>query len=67
MILGPPYFSWKFFIPVSIFQERKYSVLENVVKYLVENYEITTYKIAKLLDKKPGALWSVYNRVKNKK
>ncbi|MBW3003166.1 hypothetical protein KY337_01285 [Candidatus Woesearchaeota archaeon] len=56
----------RFFIPISFFKERKYSILENVVRYLVDNYELTTYKIAKVLNKKPSTLWSVYNRVKKK-
>ncbi|MEA3431010.1 MAG: hypothetical protein U9R08_07085 [Nanoarchaeota archaeon] len=57
----------KFFIPVQVFKERKYSILENLTKYLVEKYNLTTYKISKLLNKKPGTLWAVYRRVKNKK
>lgn len=56
----------KYLIPISFFKERKYSILENVVRYLVEKYDFTTYKIAKLLNKKPSTLWSVYNRVKKK-
>jgi len=56
----------KFFIPISIFKDRKLSILENAVKYLIETYDLTTYKIAKILNKKPSTLWSVSNRVKTK-
>lgn len=57
----------KFFIPVYFFKERKYSILENVAKYLAENYSLSANQMSKLLNKKPGTLWSVINRVKNKK
>lgn len=57
----------KFVIPISIFKQRKYSILEAAVRYLVENHNLTTYKISHILNKKPSTIWSVYNRVKNKK
>jgi hypothetical protein len=56
----------KLFVPISIFKERNYSILENAVKYMIDHYKLTTYKIAQTLNKKPGTIWSVYSRVKQK-
>lgn len=54
------------FVPVEIFSNRKYSVLENLVLYLIENNSMKIKEIAKQINKSQSTIWSVYNRVKNK-
>lgn len=52
-------------IPISIFAERKLSVLEAVVNYL-KNKNYRNFEIAKLLDKDPRNISTLYSRVKKK-
>lgn len=49
-----------------IFQERKLSVLESLVKYLKEHYKLRFSEIAVLLNKDQRNIWTVYNRAKKK-
>ena len=56
----------KVFIPIEIFADRKLSILENLVLYLRENTEETNYGIAKLLNKNPSMIYTIYNRAKAK-
>ncbi|MBT3538496.1 hypothetical protein HN698_00160 [Candidatus Woesearchaeota archaeon] len=53
-------------LPIDIFKVRNLSVLEALVKYLVDSYGYTAYKVAKLLNKNPSALTTVYKRVLEK-
>ena len=53
-------------LPVEIFRDRTFSMLESIVKYLTENYNFTAYKIAKLLKKNPSAIATVHKRVLEK-
>jgi len=53
-------------VPLSIFHERKFSVLEHLTKYLKEKLGYSNNKIALLLDKNESTIWTVYNRVKMK-
>ena len=53
-------------IPVSIFQDRKYSVLESLVFYLRHNQNMKLVEIAKLLNKAPSTIKTVYWRYKKK-
>ena len=53
-------------VPLSVFKDRKLSVLESLVKYLKENYELRFSEIASLLNKDQRNIWTVYNRSKNK-
>lgn len=53
-------------IPISIFSDRSHSILEHVVNYLQEHYDYTIYKIAKMIDKTPAALYAVAKRGKQK-
>jgi len=53
-------------IPVSIFQDRKYSVLESLVFYLRHERNMKLVDIAKLLNKAPSTIKTVYWRHKKK-
>ena len=54
-------------IPVSILQDRKLSVLENIVSYLKDNFGLAYHKIAILLNRDDRTIWTVYQRAKKKK
>jgi len=53
-------------IPVSVFADRSHSILEHVIVYLQEHYDYTIYRIAKMLNKTPAALYAVAKRGKEK-
>jgi len=55
-----------YLIPLEIFADRSLSVLEHVVFYLKENYNLNIQTISKLLNKKSTTIWSVFNRIKQK-
>jgi hypothetical protein len=57
----------KFFIPVSILNKRKFSILELVVSFLFENYNLNYHKIGTLLKRNERTVWTVYARVKQKR
>lgn len=54
-------------IPIEIFQDRDYPILERLVRYLKEEQEIPVLKIAEMLDKSKSTIWTVYNRARRKK
>lgn len=55
-----------YLIPLEIFKDRSLSVLEHVVLYLKENYNLNIQTISKLLKKQSTTIWSVFNRIKQK-
>ncbi|MBI5392278.1 hypothetical protein HZA96_00275 [Candidatus Woesearchaeota archaeon] len=55
-----------YFIPLSIFSNRKLSILESLVKYLKERNYLTLAEISTLLNRDQRTIWTVYNRVKIK-
>ena len=57
----------KFFIPVSIFKDRKFSVLELLVSYLKDNFNLRYIQIAVLLSRDERNIWTVYNNARKKK
>ena len=57
----------KFFILVSIFKDRKLSVLEAIVGYLKDEFNLRYSEIAVLLRRDERNMWTVYNRYKKKK
>lgn len=57
----------QYFIPVSIFQNRVFSVLESLTIYLKENCGLRYCKIATLLGKDQRTVWTVYQRVLKKR
>ena len=54
-------------IPIEIFQDRDYPILERLVVYLKEDQNIPVMKIAEMLDKSKSTVWTVYNRARRKK
>ena len=57
----------KFFIPVSIFTDRKFGVLEAIAGYLKDNFNLRYSEIAVLLNRDERNIWTVYNQYKKKK
>ncbi|MEK6826784.1 MAG: hypothetical protein AABX90_04100 [Nanoarchaeota archaeon] len=55
----------KYFIPVSIFQN-KLGALENIVLYLKDELNLSYHNIAELLERNDRTIWTMYNRAKNK-
>lgn len=53
-------------IPVKILQDRKLSVLENIVSYLKDTFGLAYHKIAVLLNRNDRTIWTVYQRAKKK-
>ncbi len=53
-------------IPLSIFSNKKLSVLETVVVYLKEKKKMKGVKIAQILKKHPANIWTIYNRANEK-
>jgi len=56
----------KFLIPVSILKNRKLSVLEALVSYLKDNFNLRYSQIAVLLARDERNIWTVYHRSKKK-
>jgi len=56
----------KFLIPVSIFKNRKLSVLEALVSYLKEKFSLRYSQIGILLARNERNIWTVYQRSKKK-
>ena len=53
-------------IPVSILQDRNLSVLENIVSYLKDSFDLAYHKIAVLLNRNDRTIWTVYQRARKK-
>lgn len=53
-------------IPHSIFKDRKLSVLETLVTYLRDTFNLRYSQIATLLNRDERNIWTVYNRAKKK-
>ena len=56
----------EFNVPVSIFSDRKFSVLESAVAYFVGK-GLSFKQISELLGKNPKTIWTVYHRYKIKR
>ena len=56
----------KFYVPVSIFRNRNLSVLENLVSYLKDNFNLRYSEISVLLNRDERNIWTAYNRAKKK-
>lgn len=56
-----------YFIPASIFKDRKISVLENIVAYLHEQKQLRFVEIAKLLRRDQRTVWTAYSRAQKKR
>ena len=55
-----------FIVPLSIFSTKKYTVLESLVKYLIDERNMTKRDAAKLIGKSGKTIWTVHARVKKK-
>ncbi|MBN4049194.1 hypothetical protein JYT91_01110, partial [archaeon AH-315-M20] len=55
------------FVPVSIFADNNFSILECLISYLKDVKHMKNSKIAILLNKNPSNIWTIYNRAKTKK
>ena len=55
----------EFYVPVSIFSDRKFSILESAVAYFVSK-GLSFKQISELLGKNPKTIWTVYHRYKVK-
>jgi|OM-RGC.v1.024047978 hypothetical protein len=55
----------KYSIPLDRFDD-KHSILECVVKYLKEHYELKFTDIARELDKDPRTVWTAWDRARKK-
>lgn len=56
----------KFKIPLSLFADRKLSVLEHISVHLKDNYNLKLKEIASLLNKDQRTIWTCYSRAKAK-
>ncbi len=52
----------KYDFPVSIIQDKKVSILESIVKYLKEEYNLSYAKISRLIKRDQRTVWTVYKR-----
>lgn len=55
------------FVPVSIFSNNNFSILECLISYLKDIDHMKNSRIAVLLKKNPSNIWTIYNRTKTKK
>ncbi len=56
----------KYFLPLSIFNKRKYSLLESVVFYLNSVHHLSNKQIAKLLQRTPNTVAVLMKRARDK-
>lgn len=56
----------KITLPLALFCDRNFSVLEHITKHLKENYDLNYTEIAKLLNRSPKTIWTVHQRAKKK-
>lgn len=57
----------QYYIPVLLFSDRSYSILELAVSYLKDNINLSIKEISCLTNKSPKTIWTVYSRYKKKK
>lgn len=53
-------------VPVSVFADRKYSILESLVSHL-KSLELQNHKIALLIKRDDSTVWAVYEKAKRKR
>lgn len=56
----------KYHIPVSVFTDRKFSVLEHIVSFLKKEYSLSYREIGKLLRRNERTVWTTYQRARTK-
>ena len=58
--------SSKVVIPVNIFEDRKLSVFENLISYLINEEHFEMNELSRLLNRDYKTVWTCYNRAKVK-
>ena len=53
-------------IPVFIFTDKKFGLLESLTRYLKEDIEMTNHQIARALNRDNRTIWTSYSRAKKK-
>lgn len=56
----------KILVPISIFSDRNFSILESLVKYLKEELNLSHHEIALILVRDDRTIWTVYSRARKK-
>ena len=54
------------YVPTSVFRDRNLKVLEALVTYLKEQQGMRYSHIAKLLNRDPRTIWTVYRKAREK-
>ena len=57
----------KFNIPLSIFSNRKFSILESISAYLKEHENLTFHQIGQFTNRNERTIWTTYSRWKKKR
>lgn len=56
----------KFFIPLKIFAERRFSILESIAVHLKEEYNLSYREISSMIMRDERTVWTAYNRAAKK-
>lgn len=56
----------RYFIPISEISNRRYSVLESIVRFLKKKHGLANNEIARLLNRDSRTIWTVYARAMKK-
>ena len=56
----------KYYIPMSVIADRKFSVLESIVRFMKEKLSLSNKEIAGLLNRDNRTIWTVYSRAVKK-
>lgn len=56
-----------FSIPIDVFSQRKFSILEHAVGYLKEEHSMKFSQIARILKRDDRTIWTCYHRLKQKR
>lgn len=56
----------QYLLPISIFANRKLSILENAVFYLKSKFDLSYHKIALIIHRDDRTVWTVYQKAKRK-
>jgi hypothetical protein len=60
-------FDFKYIVPLSAISDRKYTVFELLILYLVEQYHLKYSEVADLLKRDDRTVWVVYHRATKKR
>jgi hypothetical protein len=56
----------RYLIPIDFLTDRRYTVFELVVRYLIDHYRLRYCEAAVILKRDDRTIWTIYNRKKNK-